>query len=266
MKNRKVLIRNSVFALLAVIVLLAAYNLPRTANKENFTVSETKTELNTGEADVSEPAAEYPSAAEDAEVPSPEPQEETQEPPSEDNPIAEAEENAPDVLQSAEVPQTPAVSAPPEEAAPEPQTEPYCTLSVRCDTILNNMPSLRDGKADLVPQNGIIYEERRVKFNPGESVFNVLQREMKLNKIHMEFVNAPMYGSAYIEGIGNLYEFDCGDLSGWMYKVNGVFPNYGCSQYKVSSGDKIEWVYTCDLGKDVGGEEQPKNGRKNETE
>ena len=57
----------------------------------------------------------------------------------------------------------------------------------------------------------------------------------------------------YIEGIHNLYEFDCGDLSGWMYKVNGWFPNYGCSRYQLKQGDVIEWVYTCDLGKDVGG-------------
>lgn len=40
-----------------------------------------------------------------------------------------------------------------------------------------------------------------------------------------------MYNSAYIEGINNLYEFDCGSLSGWMYKVNEWFPNYGCSRY-----------------------------------
>ena len=62
-----------------------------------------------------------------------------------------------------------------------------------------------------------------------------------------------MYNSAYIEGINNLYEFDCGELSGWMYKVNGWFPNYGCSRYQLKEGDVIEWVYTCDLGVDVGG-------------
>ena len=40
---------------------------------------------------------------------------------------------------------------------------------------------------------------------------------------------------------------------GWMYKVNGWFPNYGCSRYQLKEGDTIEWVYTCDLGVDVGG-------------
>ena len=69
----------------------------------------------------------------------------------------------------------------------------------------------------------------------------------------MEFSWTPMYNSAYIEGIYNLYEFDVGDGSGWMYKVNDWFPNYGCSRYQLQNGDVIEWVYTCDLGDDVGG-------------
>ena len=67
-------------------------------------------------------------------------------------------------------------------------------------------------------------------------MFNVLQREMRKAGIHMEFEDTPMYNSAYIEGINNLYEFDCGELSGWMYKVNGWFPNYGCSRYQLKGG------------------------------
>lgn len=131
--------------------------------------------------------------------------------------------------------------------------EMNCTLSVRCDTILKNMAWLDPEKVELVPKDGVIFTERSVTFYEGESVFNVLLREMKKNKIHMEYSNTPIYNSAYIEGINNLYEFDCGELSGWMYKVNGWFPNYGCSRYQLKQGDKIEWVYTCDLGVDVGG-------------
>ncbi|MGM9613784.1 MAG: DUF4430 domain-containing protein [Butyricicoccus sp.] len=128
-----------------------------------------------------------------------------------------------------------------------------CTLSVRCDTILNNIGWLDPEKVELVPEDGVIFPMTQVTFYEGESVFNVLQREMKKAKIHMEFENTPIYNSAYIEGIHNLYEFDCGELSGWMYKVNGWFPNYGCSRYQLKDGDVVEWVYTCDLGVDVGG-------------
>lgn len=128
-----------------------------------------------------------------------------------------------------------------------------CTLSVRCDTILDNIGWLDPEKVELVPDNGVIFPATKVTFYEGESVFNVLQRELKKAKIHMEFKNTPIYNSAYIEGIHNLYEFDCGELSGWMYKVNGWFPNYGCSRYQLKDGDVVEWVYTCNLGVDVGG-------------
>ena len=128
-----------------------------------------------------------------------------------------------------------------------------CTLSVRCDTIIENIKWLDKEKLEIVPKDGIIFAEQTVTFYEGESVFNLLLREMKRNKIHMEFENTPIYNSAYIEGIANLYEFDCGELSGWMYKVNGWFPNYGCSRYQLKEGDRVEWVYTCDLGIDVDG-------------
>ena len=68
----------------------------------------------------------------------------------------------------------------------------------------------------------------------------------------MEFSFSPGFNSNYVEGINNLYEFDCGQNSGWMYCVNGWYPNYGCSRYVVQDGDVIEWNYTCDLGRDLG--------------
>lgn len=128
-----------------------------------------------------------------------------------------------------------------------------CSLSISCATILNNMELCDPEKVELVPEDGWILEPMIVTFYEGESVFNVLQRTCKQEKIHMEFSNTPVYNSAYIEGIHNLYEFDVGNLSGWMYKVNDWFPNYGCSRYQLKDGDIIEWVYTCDLGNDVGG-------------
>ena len=128
-----------------------------------------------------------------------------------------------------------------------------CTISVRCDTVLKHTDWLDPEKAELIPEDGVIFAQTAVTFYEGESVFNVLQRELKKAGVHLEFKNIPMYNSAYIEGIGNLYEFDCGELSGWMYRVNGWFPNYGCSRYQLQEGDVICWVYTCDLGADVGG-------------
>ena len=128
-----------------------------------------------------------------------------------------------------------------------------CTIAISCATILEHMSWLDPEKTELVPADGWILPPTEVTFYEGESVFNVLQRTCKQKSIHMEFENTPIYNSAYIEGIGNLYEFDCGELSGWMYQVNGWFPNYGCSRYALQAGDVIQWEYTCDLGVDIGG-------------
>ena len=127
-----------------------------------------------------------------------------------------------------------------------------CTFSIECSTILNNLEDLDKDKLELVPSNGMILPPTTVTFYDGESVYDVLQRVCKENKIHMESSWTPIYNSAYVEGINNLYEFDCGELSGWMYRVDGWYPNYGCSRYQLKDGEVVEWRYTCDLGKDVG--------------
>ena len=127
-----------------------------------------------------------------------------------------------------------------------------CTFSIECSTILNNLSMLEPDKLEMVPSGGVILKKTTVTFYEGESVFDVLQRVCKEKGIHMESSWTPIYNSAYIEGIHNLYEFDCGELSGWMYRVNGWYPNYGCSRYQLKDGDVVEWRYTCDLGNDVG--------------
>lgn len=136
---------------------------------------------------------------------------------------------------------------------PTPDRPLTCTISVSCATLLDNMDLLKDSKHGLVPEDGVLLPETQASFSQGESVYDVLQRTCQDNALHMEAEFTPMYDSYYVQGIGNLYEFDAGGLSGWMYAVNGWFPNYGCSQYELQDGDVVTWVYTCDLGADVGG-------------
>lgn len=139
----------------------------------------------------------------------------------------------------------PAQTEPP--ATQPPETEPVltCTLSIRCDAILDNMDQLDPAKAGYVPSDGwILYAE--MEFNQGETVFDVLQRACDDYGISMEYSYSPSYGSNYIEGINNIYEFDCGPQSGWKYQVDGWFPNYGCSGYTLSGGESITFCYTCE--------------------
>jgi len=185
---------------------------------------------NTEEEPTPSPGAEEPELAAPAPTPSPE---------------------APTAATPDPTPAAPAPTPPPGETIPM-DTSFYVSLSVRVDTILNNMHLLCEEKHELVPASGVIFPVTQVRVEEGESVFEVLQREMRNAGIHMSSRFTPAFNSAYVEGIHNLFEFDVGPLSGWMYSVNGVFPNFGSSQYILSPGDVIAWVYTVDLGRDVG--------------
>lgn len=132
------------------------------------------------------------------------------------------------------------------------------TISIRCDTILDNWnkldKQLRSEK--YVPSDGVILKESTYVLRPGDTVYDILNRACRYNKIQMEYQGADhnSYGSVYIRGIHYLYEFSCGPLSGWQFRVNGKFPGVGCSNYKLEDKDRIEWIYTCDLGRDIGNE------------
>lgn len=132
--------------------------------------------------------------------------------------------------------------------------EGYCTISVDCSAVFDHIDDLKENLKNHIPKDGIILKKTKAAFQEGESVYDVLERTLQENGILME---ASFTGDlAYIEGIDNLYEFSCGELSGWMYCVNGKYPNVGCSSYKVKDGDEIEWNYTCDMGSDLGQEYQ----------
>lgn len=126
-----------------------------------------------------------------------------------------------------------------------------CTISISCETLQDKKDSLKKNKRQLVTSNGIILSQTSIEFQEGESVFDVTKRLCMEKRIPFEFTITPVYNTAYIEGIYNLYEFDCGSGSGWMYVVNGEIPGCGCSDYKLKNGDVIEWMYTCNLGRDV---------------
>ncbi|MBE6916093.1 MAG: DUF4430 domain-containing protein [Ruminococcaceae bacterium] len=129
--------------------------------------------------------------------------------------------------------------------------EPVCTFSIRCDTILENTDLLDQDKLFLVPDDGVIFAATEISFADGESVFDLLSRITRENNIHLEFENTPIYNTAYIKGVANIYERDCGEGSGWLYRVNGEIPNHGCSLHRLQDGDVVEWRYTCNFGDDI---------------
>ena len=127
--------------------------------------------------------------------------------------------------------------------------ENICYVSIICETAIKN-DELSDSMRAILPEDGVVLDNVLVEYEDGATVFDVLAKTVRENKIHMEYT-----GSAkipYVEGIANLYEFECGPLSGWMYQVNGWFPSFSMGQYKIEPGDAVSFVYTCDLGEDVG--------------
>ncbi|WP_242831039.1 DUF4430 domain-containing protein [Desulfosporosinus meridiei] len=154
----------------------------------------------------------------------------------------------------APAPAAPDLNVNPIPPSPDPNLNPnpknIVTFSINCQTAVDKGLHQDKKYQEVVPADGIILAPTVVEFKEGEVVFDVLKQVVRQHKIHMEYEGSK--GTPYIQGINNLYEFDGGPLSGWMYCVNKVYPNYGCGEYKLKPGDIIEWNYTCDLGKDLG--------------
>lgn len=115
------------------------------------------------------------------------------------------------------------------------------TLTIRCDAVA--------GKAKHIPENGIILEKSTLEIGQGDTVYTVLTDAAREYKLSLESSGVGTY--AYISGINYLYEFDYGELSGWVYTVNGQRPSVSIGEYKPSDGDIIEIHYTLTLGEDL---------------
>ncbi|MBQ9112770.1 MAG: DUF4430 domain-containing protein [Clostridia bacterium] len=117
------------------------------------------------------------------------------------------------------------------------------TFTIRCDTVAGKTES------EHIPEDGVILDTVSFDIEKGETVYDILVEAARKYNIHIE--NNGSADMAYIAGINYLYEYDHGDLSGWVYHVNGVSPSVGCGEYELADGDVIEWLYTCELGNDL---------------
>ncbi len=115
------------------------------------------------------------------------------------------------------------------------------TLSIRCDTVA--------GRADYIPGDGVILAETVFPIAEGDTVYAVLTDAARSRRIHLETSGGP--GLVYVEGLAYLYEQAFGDLSGWLYSVNGETYSLGCDQYVLKDGDTVCWAYTLQMGDDL---------------
>ena len=129
-------------------------------------------------------------------------------------------------------------------------------LSITCKTVLDNWDDLDQALKESgdIPKDGVILKETSYPISDGDTVFDLLKRAAKAEKIHLEYQGGGNNAAAgaYIEGINFLYEFSCGEQSGWFFSVNGKFLSKSSSDVPLKDGDRVEWIYSCDLGHDIG--------------
>lgn len=116
------------------------------------------------------------------------------------------------------------------------------TLTIRCDAI-------EDRSAEHIPDDGVILDTVQLEIEAGDTVYDLLLDAAAAYQLYLETSGA---GEAvYVQGIANIYELEFGELSGWVYSVNGVSPSVSCGAYALSADDEIQWIYTCRLGEDL---------------
>lgn len=115
----------------------------------------------------------------------------------------------------------------PEEETPE-EIIPVATVIVS----VTSDPSVK----------GTILSDIAVEYKEGDTALDVSMRIWKQKGIQHGVTGSG--SSAYVQGIGNLYEFDEGPMSGWNIRVNGVMIDRSSGAYEVGPGDSINWNYT----------------------
>lgn len=96
----------------------------------------------------------------------------------------------------------------------------------------------------------VILKDVVIKYKKNATVFDVTQFAAQEKEVQLEYKRTAM--SYYVMGIDNLYEFDYGANSGWLFRVNGIFTGSGSGNQIIKEKDHIEWFYTTNLGADVG--------------
>lgn len=97
-------------------------------------------------------------------------------------------------------------------------------------------------------QTRVFFAGRYLEFQAGDTVYDLLRS----TGLTIE-ARGPAT-DRYVERINGFGEFDAGPLSGWMYRVNSVFPDRSASQVVLRDGDRVEWLFTRNLGNDLDAE------------
>ena len=126
----------------------------------------------------------------------------------------------------------------------------HATLSINFDQIYTekNYKRLKEElkSDDALPENHCFADDETISFSENDTAFDVLLSYCEGNNLSIDYQKPSenIYKTAYIKGIGGLYEDDCTKRSGWVYTVNGDKPNVGMSDYVLEDGDDIVIYFT----------------------
>lgn len=117
----------------------------------------------------------------------------------------------------------------------------YVTIS--CEAAVERYGELPEQKQSLMPKDGIFLQSEKVILAGKGTALDALRDACDRKEILFELDGSAALGTEYIIGIGQLYQFDIGAESGWLYSVNGESPNVGAGGYEVQEGDEIVFYY-----------------------
>ena len=126
------------------------------------------------------------------------------------------------------------------------------TFSADCKSVLGRMDTIDPSvnQPSVIPPDGVVIAECTLSLPEGSSAFDALITAARQQQVRVDYTGSSW--GTYVRSIGYISEFGFGELSGWMYRVNGEFPRVYAGEFTLHEGDVVEFVYTCDLGGDVG--------------
>lgn len=125
-------------------------------------------------------------------------------------------------------------------------------LSIDCSTVIGN-ENLKEelNSEEYIGKDGKLAERVELVLLENDTAFSLLQRYTRYVGMALDYQTTVPRGF-YIRGINHLYEYDCGNLSGWFFSVNGEFLSVGCGDCALVAGDSVLFVYSCNMGVDIG--------------
>jgi len=106
--------------------------------------------------------------------------------------------------------------------------------------------TIEEASLKIIGYENTILSKTSGEIKNGDTVLSFTKRILRKKDIDYDD------RGGYLSNIDGLKQFDKGSKSGWMFSVNGDFPEIGADNVRLREDDYIKWLYTSDMGKDIG--------------